>query len=82
MNMELIDTPNPNAKKLLASHSYEIGEYLDSENLDRNSFEFQILKLTSIKAIFAGPDFLTLTKEEGFDWDLIIKDIKSIFDKL
>ncbi len=41
MNMELIDTPNPNAKKLLASHSYEV-----------------------------------------FDWDLIIKDIKSIFDKL
>ena len=82
MNMELIDTPNPNAKKLLASHSYEVGEYLDFENLDRNSLEFQILKLTSIKAIFVGPDFLTLTKKEGIDWDLIIKDIKSIFDKL
>ena len=82
MNMELIDTRNPNAKKLLASHSYEVGEYLDFENLDRNSLEFQILKLTSIKAIFVGPDFLTLTKKEGFDWDLIIKDIKSIFDKL
>ena len=82
MNMELIDTPNPNAKKLLASHSYEVGEYLDFENLDRNSLEFQILKLTSIKAIFVGPDSLTLTKKEGFDWDLIIKDIKSIFDKL
>ena len=82
MNMELIDTPNPNSKKLLASHSYEVGEYLDFENLDRNSLEFQILKLTSIKAIFVGPDFLTLTKKEGFDWDLIIKDIKSIFDKL
>ena len=82
MNMELIDTPNPNAKKLLTSHSYKVGEYLDSENLDRNSFEFHILKLTSIKAIFVGPDFLTLTKEESFDWDLIIKDIKSIFDKL
>ena len=82
MNMELIDTPNPNAKKLLASHSYEVGEYLDFENLDRNSLEFQILKLTSIKAIFVGPDFLTLTKKEVFDWDLIIKDIKSIFDKL
>ena len=80
--MELIDTPNPNAKKLLASQSYEVGEYLDFENLDRNSLEFQILKLTSIKAIFVGPDFLTLTKKEGFDWDLIIKDIKSIFDKL
>ena len=80
--MGLIDTPNPNAKKLLASHSYEVGEYLDFENLDRNSLEFQILKLTSIKAIFVGPDFLTLTKKEGFDWDLIIKDIKSIFDKL
>ena len=45
MNMELIDTPNPNAKKLLASHSYEIGEYLDSENLHRNSFESNRLAL-------------------------------------
>tara|TARA_B100000963_G_C22548956_1_gene635827 strand:- start:218 stop:460 length:243 start_codon:yes stop_codon:yes gene_type:complete len=80
--MELINTPNPNAKKLLAEHSYNVGEYLKPENLDKNTIEFKILKVAGVKTIFVGPNFLTITKEENFDWDLIIKDIKSIFDKL
>ena len=30
--MELIDTPNPNAKKVLVEHDYEIAIYINKEN--------------------------------------------------
>ena len=32
LNMELIDTPNPNAKKILVEHSYEVATYINKEN--------------------------------------------------
>jgi len=34
--MELIDTPNPNAKKILVEHDYEIATYInqDSRNIE------------------------------------------------
>ena len=30
--MELIDTPNPNAKKILVEHDYEIAIYINRDN--------------------------------------------------
>ena len=32
--MELIDTPNPNAKKILVDHDYEIAIYINKENTE------------------------------------------------
>tara|TARA_B100001769_G_scaffold243829_1_gene212655 strand:- start:273 stop:476 length:204 start_codon:yes stop_codon:yes gene_type:complete len=67
--MKLIDTPNPNAKKIL----------IDQNKEDiANSLE----KLESIFSVFIGPDFITVTKEDNFEWEVITEDIVSIFDKL
>ena len=67
--MELIDTPNPNAKKLLFDQkSDDISESLE--------------KVEGISSVFFGPGFITVTKDDNFDWREITEDILNIFDKL
>tara|TARA_B000000557_G_scaffold123343_1_gene99972 strand:- start:275 stop:478 length:204 start_codon:yes stop_codon:yes gene_type:complete len=67
--MELIDTPNPNAKKI------EV-DILDDEIMNSlNSIE-------GVSSVFLGPGFVTITKNEDVDWELITQDIINIFDKL
>ena len=67
--MELIDTPNPNAKKLLFDQkSDDIAESLE--------------KVEGISSVFFGPGFMTITKDDNFDWREITEDILNIFDKL
>jgi|TARA_E500000178_G_scaffold294035_1_gene299153 methenyltetrahydromethanopterin cyclohydrolase len=67
--MELIDTPNPNAKKLLFDQkSDDISESLE--------------KVEGISSVFFGPGFITVTKDDDFDWREITEDILNIFDKL
>tara|TARA_B100001769_G_scaffold22198_1_gene14779 strand:- start:174 stop:377 length:204 start_codon:yes stop_codon:yes gene_type:complete len=67
--MELIDTPNPNAKKLLFNQkSDDISESLE--------------KVEGISSVFFGPGFITVTKDDNFDWREITEDILNIFDKL
>ena len=40
------------------------------------------MEVAGVATVFVGPGFLTVTKEENFDWEVITKDIVSIFDKL
>ena len=67
--MELIDTPNPNAKKIIA----EAQEHDDREHLN---------KIEGVSSVFFGPNFVTITKEENTEWESINQDIINIFDKL
>ena len=67
--MELIDTPNPNAKKILFDQK--------SDDISKS-----LMEVAGVATVFVGPGFLTITKEENFDWEVITKDILSIFDKL
>ena len=67
--MELIDTPNPNAKKI-------------EVDLPSTDIEKELYKIEGVKSIFFGPNFITITKEENTEWELINQDIINIFDKL
>ena len=74
--MNLIDTPNPNAKKVIIDLSLpekkELGEKLSNE----------LSEIHGVSSIFLGPGFVTIIKEESTEWDLINQDIINIFDKL
>ena len=74
--MDLIDTPNPNAKKVvvdLSSHEeIGIGEKLTKE----------INEIHGVSSVFLGPGFVTVIKDENTEWDSINQDIINIFDKL
>ena len=75
--MELLDTPNPNAKKIVLD---------DINNLNDQSLESDIsddlYKIDVVDSVFFGPGFITITKSENIDWESINQDIINIFDKL
>ena len=80
--MQLITTPNPNAKKIEIEHGLEIGTVIKSSSDENNTLCNQLISISGISTIFAGPGFLTLTKEENNDWDSINHDIVTQLDKL
>ena len=80
--MELIDTPNPNAKKILIDHEYEIAVYINQDSSDTEGLAKKLIEIDGVSSIFTGPGFLTLTKEEKADWDTINKDILNKFDTI
>jgi len=67
--MKLIDTPNPNAKKIL----------FDQKNEDISN---SLKKVQGVSSVFFGPGFITITKKNNFEWEVITEDIVNIFDKL
>ena len=69
--MDLIDTPNPNAKKILIEHDYEIAIYINNDNDKVGGVAKQLMEIEGVESIFSGPGFLTLTKDESGDWNLI-----------
>ena len=79
LNMELIDTPNPNAKKIIPNEKLLTKLNLDSSRIFVSE---KLESLEGVKSIFFGPNFLTITKEPNIKWDLITQDIVDIFDKL
>ena len=80
--MQLITTHNPNAKKIEIDHGLEVGTVVKSTSDKNNTLCNQLISISGISTIFAGPGFLTLTKEEDNDWDSINHDIVTQFDKL
>ena len=80
--MELIKTPNPNAKKIEIKHGLEVGTTIKSTSDENNELCNQLISISGITTIFAGPEFLTLTKKENHDWDSINHDIVTQFDKI
>ena len=77
--MELIDTPNPNAKKIDIDRSL-----LDQNNLEIRQAELSrnLSKIEGVSSVFFGPDFVTISKDENIEWESINQDIINIFDKL
>ena len=80
--MDLIDTPNPNAKKVLVEHDYEIAIYINKDSQEVDGIAKQLLKVSGVESIFTGPGFLTLIKEESGDWNIINNDILNKFDTI
>ena len=80
--MELIKTPNPNAKKIEIKHELEVGTVIKSTSDENNELCNKLISVSGINTIFVGPEFLTLTKEENSNWDSINHDILTQFDKI
>ena len=80
--MDLIDTPNPNAKKVLIEHDYEIAKYIKKESENIIGVAKDLIEVDGILSIFTGPGFLTITKDESSDWNMINNDILNKFDTI
>ena len=80
--MELIDTPNPNAKKILIEHNYEVATYLNKDSDDVDGVAQLLIEINGVDSVFMGPGFLTITRDENANWDTINNDISNKFDTI
>ena len=80
--MELIDTPNPNAKKILIDHDYEIATYINQDSSKVEGIAKKLIEINGVDSIFTGPGFLTLTRQESVEWEVINNDILNKFDTM
>ncbi len=80
--MDLIDTPNPNAKKILIDHDYEVATYIKKDSQNIEGVAKNLIEIKGIVSIFTGPGFLTISKEESSDWNIINSDILNKFDTM
>ena len=46
--MDLIDTPNPNAKKILVEHDYEIAIYINKDGQEVGGIAKQLIEVNEI----------------------------------
>ena len=80
--MNLIDTPNPNAKKILLDHDYEIAVYINKESSEVSGVAELLIEIDGVDSVFTGPGFLTITKIDKANWETINKDILNKFDTI
>ena len=76
--MKLIDTPNPNAKKV----EIKLDDPTDDTLAKQKELSYKLKSVVGVSSVFFGPGFITITKSENIDWDTINQDIIDIFDKL
>ena len=77
--MELIDTPNPNAKKI------ELDNIVLSDNnflAQQDKLSSDLEKIEGVSSVFFGPNFITISKKADVEWLSISQDIISIFDTI
>ena len=80
--MEIFETPNPNAIKIVFKHSLESGVNItDVDQVDVPLIN-EIIGVEDIVSIFSGPDFITVMKQDNSEWESIKSNINLIFDKL
>ena len=77
--MELIDTPNPNARKIVMDTTV-----FDSPNskVSQENISKELCEIEGVSSVFFGPGFVTITKVEKTKWEIINQNIIVIFDKL
>ena len=71
--MQLLDTPNPNANKILIDSNVENQQSIVTDELN---------KIEGVSSVFFGPGFVTITKDENVQWEMLNQNIINIFDKL
>ncbi|EDL29398.1 mCG14627 [Mus musculus] len=79
MFIQTQDTPNPNSLKFIPGK-----RVLETRTMDfstpaaafRSPLARQLFRIEGVKSVFFGPDFITVTKENGeLDWNLLKPDI-------
>ena len=77
--MELIDTPNPNAKKIVMDTSVFDNP---TAKVTQDNISKELSEIEGVSSVFFGPGFVTITKIEKIKWKTINQNIIDIFDKL
>ena len=77
-------TPNPNALKFVLDRTIiEKGTYdFPNKEKSKNSpLAQKLFNISSVKEVFLGRDFITITKEADANWDMIYSNIIEMINK-
>jgi hypothetical protein len=72
-------TPNPNAMKFTLDVTLDA--MLDVRNVEAaegNALAERIFAIPGVVMLFGTADFLTVSREEGADWDLIVPAVQAV----
>lgn len=79
MFIQTEETPNPNALKFLpgseVSPSGPVFFNSNEEALQRSSLAAKIFQIGNVEAVFYGTDFITVTKSQETNWNLLKPEI-------
>lgn len=67
-------TPNPNTMKFLPGQDVlgtKTAFFTDKENAKQSPLASALFVLVDIRAVFYGSDFITVTKTESSDWEIL-----------
>ncbi|XP_043911677.1 NFU1 iron-sulfur cluster scaffold homolog, mitochondrial-like isoform X2 [Protopterus annectens] len=70
--MQIQETPNPNSLKFLPGKQVLESGTIDFPNpaaAEDSALARQLFEINGVKRVFFGPDFITVTKEDNFDWE-------------
>ena len=76
-------TPNPDSLKFILNEkiSEEIVEFKDRQSASRSPLALKILGFPWAKSVFLGKDFVTVTKEDWLDWDMICDPLSEMIQE-
>lgn len=77
MFIQTEETPNPESLKFIpgVNISYTPMNFLDSSQATNSPLAQKLFELESVKSVFLGYDFITITKQEEARWELIKAEI-------
>lgn len=76
-------TPNPDSLKFVLSQkiSDEIVEFKDRKSAERSPLALKILGFPWARSVFLGNDFVTVTKEDWLDWEMIQEPLSEMIQE-
>jgi Fe-S cluster biogenesis protein NfuA len=82
MFIQTEETPNPNALKFLPDTEISPSEPVFFDNIEmainKSDLAVKIFDVAFVKSVFFGSNFITITKEEKANWELIKPEILMI----
>lgn len=76
MHVEM--TPNPNALKFTVGVDVGGPKTFTPETADGDPLAAALLQLTAVISVFMTADFVTLTKSDDGNWDLIAPEAEAV----
>ncbi|KAA0197651.1 HIRA interacting protein 5 [Fasciolopsis buskii] len=78
MFIQVQDTPNPNSMNYFPGKDVLGSETMDFSSITQtgsSQLARQLFCIDGVERVFLGPDFITITKAEDFDWKVIKPDV-------
>ena len=76
------NTPNPQSLKFNLNHKIcdQVIEFKDRQSAERSPIALKILGFPWVKSVFLGENFITITKEDWVEWDIISDPARDLIE--